>query len=123
MRLCKFHHASNQITETIHQMCRIPFVQTFPGDIGVLYGVHMAKQEVASSLSAVFLNQLVRTDDISERLGHFHAAGIDEAMIEDLVGVLYLRRHEHRLPHDGLKTDLVFPRYLKRECFLPEFPE
>src|SRR6266481_474193 len=108
MRLCKFHHASNQITETIHQMCRIPFVQTFPGDIGVLYGVHMAKQEVASSLSAVFLNQLVRTD---------------EAMIEDLVGVLYLRRHEHRLPHDGLKTDLVFPRYLKRACFLPEFPE
>jgi hypothetical protein len=51
---------------------------------------------------------------------HLLPAAGDKAVIHHLVGVFNLGRHEHRLPHNGLKAHLVLARHLHDLALLPK---
>jgi len=51
------------------------------------------------------------------------SAGIDEAVVENRIGIFYISGEEHCLPDKGLEADLVLPGELDGFPFFPECRE
>src|SRR3989344_2692872 len=125
IRFGELHDARRKIAEPVGKIRVVPFIEFFPRNIRVLKRMHVAQQQVASRVGAVFRNELVGAHHVAETLAHLLTAARYKSVIEHPIGIFDTRGHEHRLPHNRLETYLVFACYLHDLAFRPklfEFP-
>src|SRR3989344_2810730 len=120
MFLRKLHHARDQVADAVGEVGGVELLDALGSEVSVFSRGHVSEQDVAQRVNAIPLNNVEGVNDVANGLAHLLSARVDEAVIKDVVGGLYSRRHKHRLPHQRLEAYLVLPRHLERRSLLPK---
>ena len=99
------NRAVDQIAEHICQIRVNALADQLVGEYTVIRERHLVQNVVADGIHTEQANQIVRIDNVAERLGHLAVADQQPRMTEYLLRQRLAERHQEDRPVDGVEAD------------------
>ena len=119
-----FNHANSSVEQVAQVVSKVGVNtgdECVAGEVAVVAEYDFAEQEVTDSVSAKFVNQCQRIDNIAFGFGHFVAIDYEPAVTINFLRQFYAHSFEHDRPNDGVETHDFFTN--KVQGCRPEFVE
>src|SRR3989344_2107498 len=108
----QLHDAAGKVADAICQVGIVRGFKMLPCDISILKRRYIARKIVAHRIGAVLREQLLRVDDVTERLAHFFAAGGNKPVHQKGFWERQACREQHAGPNGAVEAQYVLAEHM-----------